>query len=119
MAAQIYAAHIIHGEVTDEEKISWMERSIREAVRIAKTVEASIATHDEAPTVADSSEAHADSKTSTAKASTPQTPTEQPMPTESRMPTESAASFIARQALEDESSDPLTEEDDSTYLTEE
>ena len=45
MAAQIYAAYIIHGVVKDEERVSWMERSIREAVRIAKTVDASIETH--------------------------------------------------------------------------
>jgi hypothetical protein len=46
MAARIYSAYIIRGEVTKGEETEWMERSIREAVRIAKTVEASIETDD-------------------------------------------------------------------------
>jgi len=46
MAARIYSAYIVRGEVRDGEETKWMERSIREAVRIAKTVEASIETDD-------------------------------------------------------------------------
>lgn len=47
MAAQIYAAYIARGVVKDGEEASWMERSIREAVRIAKTVAASVESEDE------------------------------------------------------------------------
>lgn len=50
MAAQIYAAYIIRGEVKDGEEAKWMQRSIREAVRIAKTVATSVETDDEADT---------------------------------------------------------------------
>jgi len=46
MAARIYSAYIVRGEVRDGEETKWMARSIREAVRIAKTVEASIETDD-------------------------------------------------------------------------
>jgi len=46
MAAQIYAAYITRGAVKDGEEASWMQRSIREAVRIAKTVERSVETED-------------------------------------------------------------------------
>jgi hypothetical protein len=54
MAARIYSAYIVRGEVRDGEETKWMERSIREAVRIAKTVEASIET-DDAPAGAEDS----------------------------------------------------------------
>ncbi len=47
MAAHIYAAYISQGLVKDGENGSWMQRSIREAVRIAKIVEASIKSADE------------------------------------------------------------------------
>jgi len=46
MAAGIYSAHIVRGDVRDGEETKWIERSIREAVRIAKTVDASIETDD-------------------------------------------------------------------------
>jgi len=46
MAAQIYSAYIIRGDVQEGEEDQYMERSIREAVRIAKTVERSIETED-------------------------------------------------------------------------
>jgi hypothetical protein len=44
MASRIFAAYIIRGEVKEGEESSWMERSIREAVKIAKTIDASIDT---------------------------------------------------------------------------
>jgi len=47
MAAQIYAAYITRGAVKDGEEASWMQRSIKEAVRIARTVDTSIGTTDE------------------------------------------------------------------------
>ena len=47
MASRIYAAYIMRGEVKNGEEASWMQRSIRAAVRIAKTVDASIETDDE------------------------------------------------------------------------
>lgn len=47
MAARIYAAYITRGAVKDGEEASWMQRSIREAVRIAKTVAASVESDDE------------------------------------------------------------------------
>ena len=50
MAAQIYAAYITRGAVKDGEEASWMQRSIREAVRIAKTVDASVESDDEPDT---------------------------------------------------------------------
>jgi len=46
MAAQIYSAYIIRGDVQEGEENQYMERSIREAVRIAKTVERSVETED-------------------------------------------------------------------------
>jgi hypothetical protein len=42
MAAQIYAAYITRGAVKTGEESTWMQRSIREAARIAKTVDVSI-----------------------------------------------------------------------------
>lgn len=53
MAARIFSAYIIRGEVKNGEETEWMERSIREAVRIAKTVEASIETDDMAAVIED------------------------------------------------------------------
>jgi len=47
MAAQIYAAYITRGTVKEGEEATWMQRSIREAVRIARTVDASIESDDE------------------------------------------------------------------------
>jgi len=46
MSARIYSAHIIRGDVRDGDEAQWMERSIREAIRIAKTVDASTETED-------------------------------------------------------------------------
>ena len=46
MAAQIYSAYIIRGDVQEGEEDQYMQRSIREAVRIAKTVERSVETED-------------------------------------------------------------------------
>jgi hypothetical protein len=46
MAARIYAAYIIRGNMKEGEEEQYMERSIREAVRIAKTVERSVETED-------------------------------------------------------------------------
>jgi hypothetical protein len=46
MAARIYAAYIIRGNMKEGEEQQYMEQSIREAVRIAKTVERSVETED-------------------------------------------------------------------------
>jgi hypothetical protein len=46
MAAQIFSAHIIRGNVQEGNEDQYMERSIREAIRIAKTVERSVETED-------------------------------------------------------------------------
>jgi hypothetical protein len=48
MAAQIYSAYITRGVVEQGEEANWMERSIREAVRIARTVDVSTES-DEGP----------------------------------------------------------------------
>lgn len=48
MAAQIYAAYITRGAMKNGEEVNWMQRSIREAVRIARTVDVSLES-DEAP----------------------------------------------------------------------
>lgn len=47
MAARIYAAYIARGAVQQGDEAKWMQRSIREAVRIARTVEASIESGEE------------------------------------------------------------------------
>jgi len=54
MAARIYAAYIARGAVKDGEEAKWMQRSIREAVRIARTVDASIESDDESDSEGDS-----------------------------------------------------------------
>lgn len=46
-AATIYAAYIAAGRVVDGEESTWMERSIREAIRMAKTTDAAIISDDE------------------------------------------------------------------------
>ena len=45
-AARIYAGYIAAGLVKDGEVKSWIKRSIQEAIVIAKTVDASIDSHD-------------------------------------------------------------------------
>jgi|GEM_PF-657106 len=45
-AARIYAGYIAAGLVKDEDVSAWIKRSIREAIIIAKTVNASIESHD-------------------------------------------------------------------------
>lgn len=48
-AAQIFAAYITAGRVKDDDADTWMKRSIREAVTIAKTVDASVQSDQELP----------------------------------------------------------------------
>ena len=50
-AAQIYAAYIAAGRVADGQEASWMERSIREAIRIAKAADAAIVSDEEINTL--------------------------------------------------------------------
>jgi hypothetical protein len=45
-AARIYAGYVAAGRVKDEDAETWIKRSIREAIVIAKTVDASIESHD-------------------------------------------------------------------------
>jgi len=42
VAGQIYAAYIAAGKVTEGAETEWMTRSIREALRIARTVDDTI-----------------------------------------------------------------------------
>lgn len=46
-AAQIYAAYIAAGRVPEGEEARWMERSIREAIRIARTTDAVVISDEE------------------------------------------------------------------------
>ena len=46
MAARIYSAYVVRGDVQEGEEDRYMKRSIRAAVRIAKTVERSVETED-------------------------------------------------------------------------
>ncbi|QDT47041.1 hypothetical protein Pan258_10680 [Symmachiella dynata] len=41
-AAGIYAAYITAGRVANGEEKSWMDRAIREAIRIARTIDESV-----------------------------------------------------------------------------
>ena len=41
-AAQIYAAYVIAGRAEEGDETQWMERSIREAISIAKTVDSNV-----------------------------------------------------------------------------
>ena len=41
-AAQIYSAYVISGQAAPGSENDWLQRSIREAVRIAKTVDAAV-----------------------------------------------------------------------------
>ena len=45
-AARIYAGYVAAGRVKDEDAETWIKRSIREAIVIARTVDASIESHD-------------------------------------------------------------------------
>jgi hypothetical protein len=45
-AARIYAAYVAAGRVKDNDVETWIKRSIREAAAIAKTIGASIESHD-------------------------------------------------------------------------
>lgn len=47
-ASTIYAAYISSGRVNDGEEKTWMEKSIREAIQIAKTADAAIQSDGEA-----------------------------------------------------------------------
>ena len=47
-ASNIYAAYITAGRVNTGEEKTWMERSIREAIQIAKTTDAAIQSDNEA-----------------------------------------------------------------------
>ena len=100
MAARIYSAYIVHGEVRDGEETKWMERSIREAVRIAKTVEASIET-DDAP--ADAEDSPAPRAPATAASDSTPTPSEE--------------GSAPRSELETVIADALSEKDAPTYKT--
>ena len=50
-AAQIYAAYITAGRVSDGEESQWMERSIREAIRIARATDAAVISDEEIDTL--------------------------------------------------------------------
>lgn len=41
-ASRIYAAYITTGRVTDGEEKEWMERAIREAILIARTIDEAV-----------------------------------------------------------------------------
>lgn len=46
-ACQIYAAYIAAGRVTEGQEDEWMQRSIREAIRIAKATDVAVISDDE------------------------------------------------------------------------
>jgi len=50
-AAQIYSAYIAAGRVADGEEARWMERSIREAIRIARATDSAIISDEEIHTL--------------------------------------------------------------------
>ncbi len=50
-AAQIYSAYIIAGRVPDGEEAKWMERSIRDAIRIANATDAAVISDEEINTL--------------------------------------------------------------------
>lgn len=50
-AAQIYAAYIAAGRVPEGDEASWMERSIREAIRIARATDAVVISDEEIETL--------------------------------------------------------------------
>ena len=50
-AAQIYAAYIASGRVSDGEESQWMERSIREAILIAQATDNAVISDEEIDTV--------------------------------------------------------------------
>ena len=68
MAAHIYSAYIIRGEMNAGEEDQFMERSIREALRIAKTVDRSVETED-------ASTGRVDAPDSTGETPSPRAPT--------------------------------------------
>ena len=49
VAGQIYAAYIAAGRVVEGEEDKWMERSIRESIRIALTADKVIIAEEEMP----------------------------------------------------------------------
>ena len=46
-AAQIYSAYIIAGKVPEGEETKWMERSIREALKMATAIDEAVISDDE------------------------------------------------------------------------
>jgi len=96
MAAQIYAAYIARGAVKDGEESSWMQRSIREAVRIARTVEASTESENE-PEDNPAGEAGV---ASSSPSSTSSAPAAEPAPVPEETPGSTAAES-AGEALQD------------------
>lgn len=109
MAAGIYSAHIIRGDVKDGEETKWMERSIREAIRIAKTVDASIETEDAPVGAEDSPTTGGETLAPRASATAASDST----------PTPSGEGAAARPELETVIDDALSGEDAPTYETKE
>jgi hypothetical protein len=50
-AAQIYAAYIIAGRVADGDESPWLERSIRDAIRLARATDAAVISDEEIDTL--------------------------------------------------------------------
>jgi hypothetical protein len=50
-ATQIYAAYIVAGRVQDGDESQWMERSIRDAIRIARATDAAVISDEEIDTL--------------------------------------------------------------------
>jgi hypothetical protein len=104
MAAQIYSAYIIRGDVQEGEENQYMERSIRAAVRIAKTVERSVKTED-VPAAGE------DAHNSSSKAPPPSVSSN---PAGKRAPVPSKKGAGARSALDAVIEEALSGEDTST-----
>ncbi len=49
VAARIYAAYIVSGRSKDDEADEWIKRSIKEAITMARTIDASVQSDDELP----------------------------------------------------------------------
>jgi len=97
MAAQIYAAYIARGALKDGEEANWMQRSIREAVRIAKTVAASVESDDEPDSGRDSIAGQNQAAAETSDSPPPSPPD----------PPRSSASESAGRALQDPEFDDM------------
>ena len=108
MAARIYAAYIARGAVNEGEESQWMQRSIREAVRIARTVDASIESEDEPESDRDSTAGENPNPAARSPASEPPLRRESPKSSAA----ESAGKALGGSKFDDLVGEALAEESD-------